>query len=392
MTHESAVEAWSPTVRAEWTVRVANPREQPHSRHRRVRRHGRRRAGARSRRRDSREAFDAIVERHRRTVYQVCYRFVSNHEDASDLSQEAFVRAWRGLKNFQGQSALSTWLYRIAVNLCLNRLSLKTPITEPIELTSADRRPAQRGSAVAVAARGARRHRSQGDRHSAEETACDVDSARVSRTAASADRRDSRQLGGRGESQLLPCAGESQEAVGRTAMTHLTSDQLIDALDRRGRRHAHGHLETCASCRAQLAGLVARVARRPANSDILSRRHSSGIISRRGFAPLSMRRALPSREWSGWFRLPVLAPIAGLAILIAALAITLPRSARGPFRSRWPSRQSTDVRSQRRWLGARGRCGWRSRLGHRQRGRIDGGTGRRRSGGDGSEALKNSVR
>ena len=67
-----------------------------------------------------REAFDVIVERHRRTVYQVCYRFVSNHEDASDLSQEAFVRAWRGLKNFKGQSALSTWLYRIAVNVCLN--------------------------------------------------------------------------------------------------------------------------------------------------------------------------------------------------------------------------------------------------------------------------------
>ena len=49
-----------------------------------------------------REAFDVIVERHRRTVYQVCYRFVNNHEDASDLAQDAFVRAWRGLKNFKG--------------------------------------------------------------------------------------------------------------------------------------------------------------------------------------------------------------------------------------------------------------------------------------------------
>jgi RNA polymerase sigma-70 factor (ECF subfamily) len=82
-----------------------------------------------------REAFDTIVERHRRIVYQVCYRFVSNHEDASDLSQESFVRAWRGLKNFKGQSALSTWLYRIAVNVCLNRVSAKTPATEPIEST-----------------------------------------------------------------------------------------------------------------------------------------------------------------------------------------------------------------------------------------------------------------
>jgi len=82
-----------------------------------------------------REAFDVIVERHRRSVYQVCYRFVNNHEDASDLAQDAFVRAWKGLKNFKGQSALSTWLYRIAVNVCLNRVSAKAPITEPIAST-----------------------------------------------------------------------------------------------------------------------------------------------------------------------------------------------------------------------------------------------------------------
>lgn len=78
-------------------------------------------------------AFDEIVERHRRSVYQVCYRFVNNHEDAGDLSQETFIRAWKGLKNFKGQAALSTWLYRIAVNVCLNRVSLKSPDTEPLE-------------------------------------------------------------------------------------------------------------------------------------------------------------------------------------------------------------------------------------------------------------------
>lgn len=83
----------------------------------------------------NREAFDVIVARHRRAVYQVCYRFVNNHEDASDLAQDAFVRAWRGMKNFKGQSALSTWLYRIAVNVCLNRVSARTVATEPIEST-----------------------------------------------------------------------------------------------------------------------------------------------------------------------------------------------------------------------------------------------------------------
>lgn len=79
-----------------------------------------------------RDAFDVIVERHRRLVYQVCYRFANNHEDASDLSQEALVRAWRGLSTFKGQSALSTWLYRIAVNVCLNRASARAPATDPI--------------------------------------------------------------------------------------------------------------------------------------------------------------------------------------------------------------------------------------------------------------------
>jgi RNA polymerase sigma-70 factor (ECF subfamily) len=78
-------------------------------------------------------AFDLLVERHRRAVYQLCYRFVGNQEDASDLSQEVFLRAFRGLRKFRGQSSLGTWLYRIGVNLCLNRVSAKTPASEPID-------------------------------------------------------------------------------------------------------------------------------------------------------------------------------------------------------------------------------------------------------------------
>jgi RNA polymerase sigma-70 factor (ECF subfamily) len=69
-------------------------------------------------------------------VYQLCYRFVGNHEDASDLSQDVFLRAYRGMQRFRGQSTLATWLYRIGVNVCLNRISAKTTLgalTEPIE-------------------------------------------------------------------------------------------------------------------------------------------------------------------------------------------------------------------------------------------------------------------
>src|SRR5215212_5513902 len=76
-----------------------------------------------------REAFDVIVVRHRRNVYQLCYRFVNNHEDASDLAQDVFVRAFKGLRNFKGDASLATWLYRVAVNACLNRVSAKRPIS-----------------------------------------------------------------------------------------------------------------------------------------------------------------------------------------------------------------------------------------------------------------------
>ena len=78
-------------------------------------------------------AFDVIVERHRRSVYQLCYRFVGNHEDASDLTQDVFLRAFRGLRSFRGQSSIGTWLYRIGVNVCLNRVSSKRAESESID-------------------------------------------------------------------------------------------------------------------------------------------------------------------------------------------------------------------------------------------------------------------
>lgn len=78
-------------------------------------------------------AFDVLVERHRRQVYHVCYRFVGNHEDASDLAQDAFLRAYRALHTFKGRSAFSTWLYRVAVNTCLNRVAARQPSLEPLD-------------------------------------------------------------------------------------------------------------------------------------------------------------------------------------------------------------------------------------------------------------------
>lgn len=80
-----------------------------------------------------RDAFDLIVIRHQKSVYQICYRFAGNHADASDLSQETFLRAWRGLRGFKRQSSLGTWLHRIAVNASLSRVCVRTPATESVD-------------------------------------------------------------------------------------------------------------------------------------------------------------------------------------------------------------------------------------------------------------------
>jgi RNA polymerase sigma-70 factor (ECF subfamily) len=83
-----------------------------------------------------REAFDALVTRHQRSVYRLCYRFVNNHDDAADLAQEVFLRAYRGLHAFRGGSAIGTWLHRIAVNVSLNRVAVKSPPLLPLDGTT----------------------------------------------------------------------------------------------------------------------------------------------------------------------------------------------------------------------------------------------------------------
>ena len=74
-----------------------------------------------------REAFDRLVERYQRDVYRLCYRYVNNHDDANDIAQEVFLRAYRAIGRFRGDSSFSTWLYRIAVNACLNFRAARRP-------------------------------------------------------------------------------------------------------------------------------------------------------------------------------------------------------------------------------------------------------------------------
>jgi RNA polymerase sigma-70 factor (ECF subfamily) len=61
-------------------------------------------------------AFDQLVTRYRGKVYGMCYHLVQNEQDAWDLAQETFIKAWRALASFKGDSAFYTWIYRIAHN------------------------------------------------------------------------------------------------------------------------------------------------------------------------------------------------------------------------------------------------------------------------------------
>ncbi|MDQ7858256.1 MAG: RNA polymerase sigma factor [Armatimonadota bacterium] len=88
-------------------------------------------------RRGEESAFSALVIKYRDAVYRVARRMLGNHEDAADVTQEVFIRAYRALARFDGRSRLYTWLYRITVNLCLDwrtrlaRLPLADGAPEP---------------------------------------------------------------------------------------------------------------------------------------------------------------------------------------------------------------------------------------------------------------------
>jgi len=70
-------------------------------------------------------AFNLIVRKHQQKIYYHVRRIVIDHDDANDVVQNTFIKAWNGLDNFKGQSQLYTWLYRIATNESLNHLRKK---------------------------------------------------------------------------------------------------------------------------------------------------------------------------------------------------------------------------------------------------------------------------
>lgn len=100
-------------------------------------------------------AFNEMVERYWNRIYSMVHQLLRNPQDAEEVTQDAFIRAHRGLANFRGESAFSTWLYQIATNLARNRywywwrrrrdqsVSIDAPIGPENDLTLAEVLPAE---------------------------------------------------------------------------------------------------------------------------------------------------------------------------------------------------------------------------------------------------------
>ena len=72
-------------------------------------------------------AFQELVERHRSMVYRVAYQFAGNHYDAEDIAQEVFIKVYRSLDRFRQDAQLTSWLYRIVMNACIDHRRRQSP-------------------------------------------------------------------------------------------------------------------------------------------------------------------------------------------------------------------------------------------------------------------------
>ena len=82
------------------------------------------------------QAFEVLYNLHKRRVYSLCLRMTANAAEAEDLTQEAFLQLYRKIATFRGESAFSTWLHRLAVNVVLMRLRKKGLSVVPLEETT----------------------------------------------------------------------------------------------------------------------------------------------------------------------------------------------------------------------------------------------------------------
>src|SRR4051812_1551915 len=91
-----------------------------------------------SARRGDEVAFRRLIEPHRAKLHAHCRRQLGSVHDADDALQETLLRAWRGLRGFDGRSALRPWLYRIATNVCRDSLKRRAVAITPIAIAPGD--------------------------------------------------------------------------------------------------------------------------------------------------------------------------------------------------------------------------------------------------------------
>ncbi|HJC12654.1 MAG TPA: sigma-70 family RNA polymerase sigma factor [Candidatus Agathobaculum intestinigallinarum] len=91
-------------------------------------------------RRGELDAFEELVRQYEKRVYAVALRSSGSPEDAADITQEVFLRAWRSIESFRGDSGFSTWLFRITMNLCVDHARHKNaqPQTQPLVVGEED--------------------------------------------------------------------------------------------------------------------------------------------------------------------------------------------------------------------------------------------------------------
>jgi len=102
-------------------------------------------------RRGDRAAFDALLARHRAHVVNLAYQMLGAADEAQDAAQEAFVKAFTRLKQFRGEALFATWLRRIAVNECLNRLARRRPVADVSAPLGVSPEPVEEALAVRAA-------------------------------------------------------------------------------------------------------------------------------------------------------------------------------------------------------------------------------------------------
>ena len=149
-----------------------------------------------------------LMIRYERQIYRVCYRFVDNREDAMDLAQEVFIKAFEHLGTFRRESSLKTWLYRIAMNHCINHVKKHSQeFVEVTEYTGSVHSSVQHQ----LEEREQREHFRRLVKHAAAETESDPRNEDQRTTQLRRNRQDFGPLGFDDQGERIFCLGKTAE-------------------------------------------------------------------------------------------------------------------------------------------------------------------------------------